>query len=80
MAKRTLPNDFKFYELSLSLRAAALKVTLQRETQKPSENIPIREDIGREAYSHLLRSAVLARQARRFQVSMESLHLIFIKF
>eukprot|EP00795_Rhopilema_esculentum_P013768 gene13768-4694_t len=63
-----LPNDFKHYELSLSLKAAAFKATLARETAKNEQPNAMIDDIAREAYSHFMSSAVLAREASRYQV------------
>ena len=76
--KDTLPNDFKYYELSLSVRAAALTASLQREVHKNGEEPSFKEEVAKEAYSHILRSAVLAREAGRFQVNVPFDHWYII--
>jgi len=42
--------------------------------QNSSHEASIKEDVAREAYSHILRSAVLAREAGRFQICERYLH------
>ena len=77
--KPTLANDFQYFEFASSLKAAALHITLQREITQLDHGDSCKDDIAQEAYFHLLNTAVLAREAGRFQVTVQSMQVLLIK-
>ena len=77
--KPTLANDFQYFEFASSLKAAALKITLQRELSQVDHGDSCEDDIAQEAYFHLLNTAILAREAERFQVILQPMPVLFIR-
>eukprot|EP00794_Sanderia_malayensis_P017373 gene17373-19112_t len=67
-SKLVIHNEFEYYELSLSVKAAALKATLARESMKENSEPSIKIEIGQLAYQHLLQTAALAREAKNYQI------------
>ncbi len=64
----TLDNDFQYYELALSVKSAAIKATLAKERTKESFVDSIKDEVTNVAYHQLLRTATLAREAKKYQV------------
>ena len=63
-------NDFEYFELSHSIRTAALKVIING-LENSTENMR-RKDIVDVAFQHLYQSTKAAREAGNFQVGLVS--------